>query len=212
MLITKDILATVSPSVRREFERWALYMYAHVRFNMPDSPIHAFGHCERVLLFSLMLCEEVFGDDHEAMDTLALTSIFHDSRRQDDYLDTGHGARAAVYYKDYCNSHPDITYSEISAYLMRYHDLDDRLGIQAIRKHFSAGADRALKMYAIFKDADALDRWRLGSYGLDPRYLRLDESHGLVDFARGLVAATVDPELLADIDRRVRETMKNFKK
>lgn len=202
----------VSPTVSKEFGRWARYMYEHVRFNMPDSPIHAYGHCERVLLYSLMLCEKIYGDNREAMDILAAASTFHDSRRQYDYLDTGHGARAAVYYKEYCDSHPDLVYHEESAWLMRYHDLDDKVGIEAIKKHFGADAERVLKLYAIFKDADALDRWRLGSCGLDSRYLRLKESHELVDFARELVAATVDPELLADTDRQVKETMNKGKR
>ena len=50
---------------------------------------------------------------------------------------------------------------------MRYHDLDDKVGIEAIRKAFPENHERVEKLYAIFKDADALDRWRLGRWGLD---------------------------------------------
>ena len=41
---------------------------------------------------------------------------------------------------------------------------------------------------ALLKDADGLDRVRLGD--LDPRYLRHPESKGMVDFAQTLFDAT----------------------
>lgn len=41
---------------------------------------------------------------------------------------------------------------------MRYHDLDDSKGVEAIRKAFGKDADRVVRLYEIFKDADALDR------------------------------------------------------
>ena len=65
-----------------------------------------------------------------------------------------------------------MTYHPETVYLMRYHDLDDSKGVEAIRKAFGKDADRVVRLYEIFKDADALDRWRLGPDGLDPKYLR----------------------------------------
>jgi hypothetical protein len=43
-------------------------------------------------------------------------------------------------------------------------------------------------LIALLKDADGLDRVRLGD--LDPRYLRHDEAHDQVDFAHALFDAT----------------------
>jgi len=48
-------------------------------------------------------------------------------------------------------------------------------------------------LYRIFKDADALDRWRLGRYALNPDYLRTREAEALVGFARKLVELTHQP-------------------
>lgn len=196
-------VACLSAPVKEKFERWDDFMHRRVVFNMPDSKIHAAPHCERVLLYALMLGEDIFGDDNEALDILAHASIFHDSRRRDDYLDTGHGARAATYYKQFCDENPDITYHPESAYLMRYHDLDDSVGREAIRKRFGKDAPRVLKLYDIFKDSDALDRWRLGSHGLDPKYLRTDKARSMTDFSRRIVSDTMPAELLDDIEREV---------
>ena len=35
-------------------------------------------------------------------EVLCMASVFHDSRRQDDWYDVGHGQRAAEYYREYC--------------------------------------------------------------------------------------------------------------
>ncbi len=45
----------------------------------------------------------------------------------------------------------------------------------------------AVLLYQIFKDADALDRFRLAPDNLDVRYLRTAPSKEMVDFARDLL-------------------------
>ena len=90
---------------------------------------------------------------------------------------------------------------------MRYHDLDDTLGIEAIRRDFPDRAGRVEKLYAIFKDADALDRWRLGRWGLDEKYLRTASARTLVQTARNLVTDTMDPAILAHYDCLMDEIM-----
>lgn len=42
-------------------------------------------------------------------------------------------------------------------------------------------------LYEIFKDADALDRFRLAANGLDIKYLRTEEAKGLMAFAKNLI-------------------------
>lgn len=194
------------PLVRREFLKWNDFLHNCVIFNMPDSEIHATGHCERVLLYALVLGERI-SVDCDSLVALAHAAVFHDTRRLDDYLDTGHGARAAVYYADYCRRNPGMKFYPEAAVLMRYHDLDDFIGRKAIEKEFGGDAQRVLTLFEIFKDADALDRRRLGRYGLDTRYLRTREARGLVDYAVRLVEATVDPGLLARIEEEVNKTM-----
>lgn len=208
MNIPKSEIEKLSPAVREKFLQWDDYMYRRVRFNMPDSEIHAAAHCERVLLYALILGESIFGDDSEALDILAHAAIFHDTRRQDEYLDTGHGARAAVYYEQSCRDNGDIEFHPESVFLMRYHDLDDAVGTAAIRKHFGAGADKVLMLYAIFKDADALDRWRLGSRGLDPKFLRTDKARSMTDYSHRIVKETMPVELLNMIEHEVEKFYK----
>lgn len=212
---------TLPAEVRNLFLKWGQFLYDDVSFNMPDSPLHAAHHCERVLYHALRMGVAEMGiDDAEALEILAHASVFHDTRRHDEYLDTGHGARAAVYYTEYCtaalNQCDDecgrskvagIKFHPEAVYLMRYHDLDDALGIEAIRRDFPDNAERVEKLYAIFKDADALDRWRLGRWGLDEKYLRTASAHTLVETARRLVTDTMDPDILAHYDRLMDEIM-----
>ena len=48
--------------------------------------------------------------------------------------------------------------------------------------------EHGVLLYRIFKDADALDRYRLGETALDESMLRTTAAHSLTDFARCLVA------------------------
>ena len=67
-----------------------------------------------------------------------------------------------------------------------YHDQDDSLGLSEIEKS-SDLSERGVLLYQIFKDADALDRFRLGPDGLDVNFLRTEEARQLVDFAKDLL-------------------------
>lgn len=212
MNIPQSELDKLSPTVRRLFLKWDDFMHRRVDFNMADSKIHAAPHSERVLLYALILGEKIFGDNPEALNALAHAAVFHDTRRQDDYLDTGHGARAAVYYQDFCKKNPDLKCYPESAYLMRYHDLDDKLGREAIEKEFGEDAPRVLKLYDIFKDSDALDRWRLGRRGLDPKFLRNPEAKQMSEYAHHIVNETMPEDLRKEIERMVEEIIAKQKK
>ena len=210
MVVTDDILKTQPEAVREQFMHWAPYLYERLQFNMPDSKIHAMAHCERVLLHALSMGYELMPDNPRAIEALAHAALFHDTRRLDEYLDTGHGARGAVYYSQYCAEHDDIDYDERAAYMMRYHDIDDAAGRQAIEKRWGVDTpeSREVKLlYDIFKDADALDRWRLGSMGFDPQYLRTGAARSRVQFAKDVVVQTMDPEVLREIDEAVKASI-----
>lgn len=211
MITPSRFYESLPVAARELFLKWGDFLWNDVRFNMPDSKLHAMAHCERVLLHALAMgAIEIGPDDREALEILAHASAFHDTRRQDEYQDVGHGARAAVYYEDYCRkSDGKVTFHPEAAYLMRYHDLDDSVGREAIRKAFPDSHERVEKLYEIFKDADALDRWRLGRWGLDVKYLRTDSARSLVDTARDLVNATMDPEIIAYYDRLIDDIMHN---
>lgn len=211
MITPQKYIDHLPANARGHFLKWAKFLHDKVDFNMPDSDLHAKEHCERVLLHALAISAAEMGDDDsEALEILAHAADFHDTRRQDEYLDTGHGARAAVNYEKFCKQHPDeITFHPEAVYLMRYHDLDDRQGIEAIRRDFPDKAERVEKLYSIFKDADALDRWRLGRWGLDVKYLRTEAARRRVDEARELVSETMDPKILAHYDKLMDDLMKS---
>lgn len=203
MNIPESEFRKLSPVTRGLFLKWNDFMHRNVQFNRADIEIHSMGHCERVLLFAVLVGEKIFGDDQNALEALAQAAVSHDTRRQDDYLDTGHGARAAVYYEQYCNEHPDIKFHPETVYMMRYHDLDDSKGVKAIRKAFGKDSDRVVKLYEIFKDADALDRWRLGSKGLDPKFLRTSPAKGMTEYSHRIVRAAVPADQLEKIEHEV---------
>lgn len=208
MSIPESEIRQLSPLVGEMLLKWNDFMNRHIRFIRPFSAIHAAGHCERVLLFALVVGEQMFGDDREALEILAHAAIFHDTRRLNDYRDTGHGARAAVYYEQFCKERDDISFHPESVFLMRYHDLADSKGRNAIRERFGAEADRVKQLYAIFKDADALDRWRLGRNGLNPDFLRTLPAKTMIDYSRHIVRETIDSGLLKETEKRVNRIIK----
>lgn len=210
MTVPKKEIDRLPPIVKDLFLQWRDFLYDRVTFNMPDSEIHAAGHCERVLLYALIIGHDIFGDNLYVLTALAHAAIFHDTRRQDDYLDTGHGARAAVYYRQFCDESHDIDFIPEAQLMMRYHDIDDKRGKVGIKRDFNGSLPRIFKLYDIFKDADALDRWRLGDGGLDPKYLRSSEAKEMVEYSHRIVNETMPEELRHRIDEMI-ENLKNEK-
>lgn len=170
--------------IKKHYELWYKFMEENIEFWLPDSEWHTKAHSARVLLLSLVIGHQK-GLSDEELEKLGMAAIFHDSRRLDDGIDKGHGSRAAEYYKDYCREH-DLPYHEQTYYITYYHDQDDSLGLSEIAKS-SCLSKRGVLLYQIFKDADALDRFRLGPDGLDVNFLRTEEARGLVDFSKDLL-------------------------
>lgn len=76
MIVPSDEISRLSSTVKALFLRWTDFMYSRVRFNMPDSELHATAHCERVLLFGLLIGEKQFPDNSTAWEILAHASVF----------------------------------------------------------------------------------------------------------------------------------------
>lgn len=205
MRIPDNIIDRQEAVVREYFRYWETYMEQNVEFwNIPgDLDIHTQGHCERVLMHALRI-GAARGVSERQLLALSYASIFHDTRRKDNYLDTGHGERAAGYYKEYSERLACIgdegslamKYLPEAYAAIWYHDRDDELGEDYIREHAGADADEWLEVYRIFKDADALDRLRLGTWCLAPAYLRTPEAKMMVDFAQQLVEASIPADEL----------------
>lgn len=184
MFLSKILNNPFCQPIKKRYERWYQFMDQNVEFWLPDSEWHTKAHCARVLLLALYIGHQK-GLSDEEMDALGMAAVFHDSRRLDDRIDKGHGGRAAEYYKDYCRKH-DLSYDAGTYYISYYHDRDDSFGLSEISKSPDL-SERTVLLYKIFKDADALDRFRLGPDGLDVRLLRTKEAHGLVSFAKYLL-------------------------
>ena len=187
MIIPIEIIKSCPDTVRNKFIYWSDFMVKNILFEKPDLNLHTYNHCERVLLYALILGHKIMEDILPELTMLAHASIFHDSRRFDDFIDKGHGERASEYYKNYCEN-SDLEFYECAWFIIKYHDINDEEGLMAINDHFKD--ERAIMLYKIFKDADALDRYRLGTQGLDKRFLRFQESISLMDFSRKLVLTT----------------------
>lgn len=185
MMFLSNILdKPVCQPIKKPYERWYTFMQENVEFWLPNSEWHTKAHSARVLLLALLIGHQK-GLTEKEMDALGMATVFHDSRRLDDGVDKGHGSRAAAYYKEYCYVH-DLSYDAQTYYITYYHDQDDSLGLSEIAKS-SDLSGQAVLLYQIFKDADALDRYRLGPDALDVNFLRTEEAHGLVDFAKDLL-------------------------
>lgn len=184
MLLEQVMNDPICQPVAMRYKKWYEFMEQNIEFWLKDSVKHTKDHCARVLLLALVMAHEI-GLSDEEMDALSMAAIFHDSRRQDDWLDKGHGKRAAEYYKDYCCEH-DMPFDEQTYYIMYYHDQDDSIGLSEISKSTTV-SEGCILLYKIFKDADGLDRFRLGPDGLDVNMLRTEEAHKLVGFAKYLL-------------------------
>lgn len=181
MLLEQVMNDPICQPVAKRYKLWCEFMEQNIEFWLSDSAIHTKEHCARVLLLALVIAHQI-GLSDEEMDALSMAAVFHDSRRLDDWLDKGHGKRAAEYYQDYCREH-NISFDAQTYYIMYYHDQDDTIGLSDIAKSPTV-SEGCILLYRIFKDADALDRFRLGLNGLDVNMLRTKEAHKLVDFAK----------------------------
>ncbi len=109
-----------------------------------------------------------------------MAAVFHDSRRHD-WLDTGHGNCVANYYRTFYGD-TGLRSDPCTCIAMAYHDMDDADGERAIAPVGPDGSS-GLELYRVPKNADTLDKFRLGPGELDMSFLRTDTAHSLVGFA-----------------------------
>lgn len=146
-----------------------------------DSDIHGQDHIERVIFFSLVLSWYYKLDDSDT-DILRFAASLHDTKRENDGWDVGHGRRAAMESIE----HAFIDDSDINILqaVMAAHSEPDKEIEQIVEEFAPEDFDRALRLSKLFKDSDGLDRVRINR--LDPSYLRNDFSLELVEFAYAL--------------------------
>ena len=158
-----------------------VYMPRPEWFARPDiRGIHGIGHIGRVVVWSSVIATRLEASINH--DVLLWAAGLHDVRRLDDGIDPGHGVRAAFWattvFPCLC---PDVAATLDLAFvanLCRWHDVTDR--------QVTHWPDEL----RVLKDADALDRARLGD--LDPDRLRLPVSHELIAPAQVLWRQSVE--------------------
>ena len=144
------------------------------------SDVHGKAHELRVLLLSLMIADELGVSDAD-MDVLATAAIYHDTQRVTDGEDPTHGKASREYYVNNVDKSNLLT-----AILCEYHCLPDEFGHSVIAATFKNKEKqlRYIRLFNIFKDADALDRVRFGLQDLDLNQLRIPVSRQLSLIAR----------------------------
>lgn len=141
--------------------------------------IHGVLHTKRVLMLNLILAYKMKLNREEIM-LLATASIYHDIGRKTDGVCAIHGfysfkkATKLGLINDF--SENDL---KTLKYIMVNHCIDDQSALQTITKE-----DKAIFLLKVFKDADNLDRVRLGDLNTD--FLRHDISKKLVAKAQYL--------------------------
>lgn len=149
------------------------------------SNIHGQDHIERVIFYSLVLAWK-YDLDRADTDILRYAASLHDTRRENDGYDTEHGHRAAEKSTNYAYDLSDED-KEILKGVMTAHSRHDKKMEESLEEFDIKDFDRAMMLSKFFKDADGLDRVRLGD--LNTSFLRNDFSLELVGFAQRFFVA-----------------------
>lgn len=164
------------------YDKWNEILKNDVHFFLPPTSLHTYGHCDRVLKYGLVIGKEE-GLTDDQMQSLAVSCIFHDCGRKDDYVDFQHGERSAQKYKVYCLTH-ELEFDNRSYLAIFYHNLSDDEGIRAFEKN---GLKDDICVLNILKDADALDRFRISDNNLDKKMLRTETAKDEQMIARAYI-------------------------
>src|SRR3989338_431517 len=141
-------------------------------FQTTPSLIHGISHLTRVLVLTELISQQTTSQNVKLdQNALRWAAITHDTQRIDDYTDSQHGDRSSQWFLDNFIDLKDVDITKV-AYLNKWHVPQDNL------------APIMTPELAIFKDADGLDRWRVGS--LNPNYLRTTPGKNLTQFSKWL--------------------------
>jgi hypothetical protein len=158
----------------------AAYLPDPAWFAHDPNGVHGVAHAARVLVWAERIADRVAEPAAMRREELRWAAVCHDVERWDDGIDPQHGDCSAVWVlANLLRVRPGLTDGVdlgFVAELCRWHQPSDR------------DAARLTLELMILKDADGLDRARLGD--LDPSRLRLASSLGLVEAAERLCRAT----------------------
>ena len=162
------------------------------------SRLHGASHTKRVHIHAQRLLGQLGWSDTDA-ELVLCAALWHDIGRVGDGIEPGHGAASAA-RADALGLSAGLAPAEaavvrfaIVRHSLRDHDAEEHaaeLAGSADEARRLAEPERALRVLWLLKDADALDRVRLGfGEGADPAQLRHPETEALIPFASHLYAA-----------------------
>jgi len=147
------------------------------------SPVHGSGHINRVMLMAALIAwqeniTEAFFQQY------LLACSYHDVGRYFDGLDLDHGARSAEQLEDLTGwegEHLLELKAAVAAHSQPDHKMEEMIALYA-----PSNLEKTRRLACLLKDADNLDRVRLGD--LKPEFLRHDSAKALVPFSFRLLA------------------------
>jgi HD superfamily phosphodiesterase len=161
------------------------------------SRLHGPMHTRRVHVHAQRLLQELGWPDKDAQLVLR-AALWHDIGREGDGVEPGHG-RSSARRADELGLTAELTSGDAAVvrFAILRHSLRDRGSAELAEELAECGdqarrladPERALRVLWLLKDADALDRVRLGlGEQADPRQLRHPETVALIPFAEALYA------------------------
>jgi len=141
--------------------------------------IHGIGHTLRVWVHADALASDLDLPEWER-EAIRLAATWHDIGRTDDGADYYHGGKSAGKVVGLGLHHGvDPLVLDLALFAVTWHCGDEAYAADAAR--WTCDADAAVRALSVLKDADALDRVRLGD--LDESWLRFAPSYLRVERA-----------------------------
>ena len=167
--------------------------------------IHGIEHAYRVLLLVReMAAQEKLST--KQMKQLEFCAIFHDIGRINDEIDDLHGKRAIQLLIKNSFWGLEKYDNQLVRFIIENHCIDDSLSRMTVESYNLHNMEEAIYLLSIFKDADNLDRIRLGDF--DSSFLRIQSSFNLISVARELFSSNLKKEkILNDISYQIYNLM-----
>lgn len=142
------------------------------------SKIHGSGHIHRVLFLAAVICWKE-DTDEEMVRQLFRAASYHDVGRTFDGFDLDHGARSSLRLEELTGQTGE-NLIELKAAVTAHARPDDQMEDILVAFH-PEDLERTRELTRLLKDADNLDRTRLGD--LKTKYLRHESAKALGDFS-----------------------------
>lgn len=182
-LLQAGVWGSYAPHFQR-LSRWEHYPMLLQTLEQLDhsvlfvSKMHGLGHIERTILQG-GFCAMEEGLDRSDTALLLLACSYHDVGRQDDWMDDLHGWRSAQRIGAITGRTGEdlkLLQGAVDA-----HSRKEAVLRETVAGYHPADLNRAVRLAQLLKDADGLDRVRLGD--LDPSYLRRETSRSRAGLA-----------------------------